>query len=90
VRTRRLAHSRILRLRSSYDGATVRLYVNGAQAATVATSGSMTVSTGPLKLGGNAIWPEWFAGRIDDVRVYNRALGAAEIQADMNTPVAGP
>ena len=30
-----------------------------------------------------------FNGRIDDVRIYNRALTAAEIQADMNTPVAG-
>ncbi len=32
-----------------------------------------------------------FAGTIDDVRIYNRALAAAEIQADLNTPVgAGP
>ena len=28
-------------------------------------------------------------GRIDDVRMYGRALTQAEIQADMNTPVAG-
>ena len=28
-------------------------------------------------------------GRIDDVRIYNRALTQTEIQADMNTPVAG-
>ncbi len=27
-------------------------------------------------------------GRIDDVRIYNRALTPAEIQTDMNTPVA--
>ena len=27
------------------------------------------------------------SGRIDEVRIYNRALSAAEIQADMNTPV---
>jgi fibronectin type 3 domain-containing protein len=36
----------------------------------------------------------YFIGTIDDVRVYNRALSQAEIQADMNTPVgsapAGP
>jgi hypothetical protein len=43
----------------------------------------MAVSTGPLKLGGNAIWSEWFAGQMDDVRVYDRALGATDIQADM-------
>ena len=30
----------------------------------------------------------YFNGRIDEVRVYNRALSAAEIQADMNTPLA--
>jgi glucose/arabinose dehydrogenase/chitodextrinase len=28
-------------------------------------------------------------GRIDDVRIYGRALSQAEIQADMNTPLAG-
>ena len=30
-----------------------------------------------------------FNGRIDDVRIYARALTQTEIQADMNTPVAG-
>jgi glucose/arabinose dehydrogenase/chitodextrinase len=36
--------------------------------------------------------PGWagfgFNGRIDDVRIYGRALGVGEIQADMNSPVA--
>jgi hypothetical protein len=42
-----------------------------------------------LRIGGNAIWNnEFFAGLIDELRVYNRALSAAEIQTDMNTPVA--
>ena len=50
----------------------------------------MLASTGALRLGGNGIWGEWFAGLIDDVRVYNRALTAAEIQTDMNTPVGPP
>ena len=30
-----------------------------------------------------------FNGRLDDVRIYSRALTQAEIQADMNTPMAG-
>ena len=77
-------------LTSSYDGTTLRLYVNGSQVATLAVSGPMTVSSGPLKLGGNAIWSEWFAGLMDDVRVYNRALTASEVQTEMSTPVAGP
>ena len=32
----------------------------------------------------------YFNGVIDDVRIYNRALSQAEIQADMNTPVGTP
>ncbi|HWM10798.1 MAG TPA: LamG-like jellyroll fold domain-containing protein, partial [Solirubrobacteraceae bacterium] len=71
----------------TYDGSAVRLYVNGAPVRTLATTGSMAVSSGPLKLGGNAIWAEWFAGLMDDVRVYGRALSQAEIQSDMSTPV---
>ena len=34
-----------------------------------------------MKIGGNSIWGEWFSGLIDEVRIYNRALSAAEIQA---------
>ena len=41
----------------------------------------------PLRIGGNTIWGEYFAGQIDEVRVYNRALTAAEIQGDMNRAV---
>ena len=76
-------------LASSYDGATLRLYVDGAQVATLAAPGALVQSSGPLRIGGNAIWPnEWFAGRIDNVRVYRRVLTAAEIKTDMATPVA--
>jgi concanavalin A-like lectin/glucanase superfamily protein len=76
-------------LATTYDGATVRLYVNGTEVRALAAGGPMSVSSGPLKLGGNAIWGEWFAGLMDDVRVYNRPLSAGEIQADMGTPVTG-
>ena len=73
-------------LAATYDGATLRLFVNGVQSATRAVTGSMANSTGLLKIGGNAIWSEWFAGRIDDVRIYSRALSVPELQADMNRP----
>ena len=51
-------------------------------------SGAITTSTGALKIGGNAIWGEWFKGDIDEIRIYNRALTATEIQADMNTSIS--
>jgi hypothetical protein len=47
----------------------------------------MSNTTGPLRIGGNAVWTEFFNGRIDEVRIYNRALTASEIQADMATPI---
>ena len=73
----------------TFDGSTLRLYVNGAVVNSIAKSGSMATSSNPLRIGGNTIWGEYFAGLIDEVRIYNRALSAAEIQTDMNTPVAG-
>ena len=74
-------------LASTYDDATLRLYVNGVQAASLAQTGSVATSTGSLRIGGNNVWPEWFSGLIDEVRVYNRALTPSEITTDMNRSV---
>src|SRR5215510_4972817 len=71
----------------TYDGSTIRLFVNGTQVSTVAKTGSFTTSANPLQIGGNAIYGQFFQGLIDEVRVYNRPLSAGEIQTDMNTPV---
>jgi chitodextrinase len=75
-------------LASTYDGSTLRLYVNGTLVATRPIAGALQASDGPLRIGGNGVWPEWFAGRIDEVRVYGRALSQGEIQSDMATRVA--
>ena len=74
-------------LAATYDGAALRLYVNGALLSTRAVTGSITASANPLRIGGNNIWGEFFNGVIDEVRVYNRALTAQEIQSDMNVPI---
>jgi PKD repeat protein len=44
----------------TYDGANVRLYVNGTQAATLAATGLMATSGLPFRIGGNSVWNEWF------------------------------
>jgi hypothetical protein len=74
-------------LAATYDGTTLRLYVNGLQVGTRAVSGALVTSTGALRIGGNAVWGEFFRGRLDEIRIYNRALTAAEIQADMNAAI---
>ncbi|PZG45515.1 sugar dehydrogenase [Spongiactinospora gelatinilytica] len=75
-------------LATTYDGTALRLYVNGVPAGTQAVSGDIRVSTGwDLFIGGNGFWGDFFSGLIDEVRLYDRALTPAQIQADMNTPV---
>jgi concanavalin A-like lectin/glucanase superfamily protein/galactose oxidase-like protein/Big-like domain-containing protein/Kelch motif protein len=76
-------------LAGTYDGITLRLYVNGAQVASKAVSGSIVSSTGALRIGGNSVWGEYFQGIIDEVRIYSRALSQTEIQNNMNTPIGG-
>jgi len=73
----------------TYNGSVLRIYVNGAQKASRSVGGALTASAGPLRLGGNSVWGEYFAGLIDEIRIYNRALSATEIQSDMNAAVAG-
>ena len=75
-------------LAATYDGTTQRLYVNGTQVAQRPQTGPIGVSNSPLRLGGNSVWGEYFKGRIDEVRVYNRALSATQVNTDMNSPIA--
>jgi hypothetical protein len=85
--TGQLAINTWTHLAATYDGATQRLYVNGTQAVSRTQTGTIQTSGSPLRIGGNSIWGEYFQGRIDEVRIYNRALSQAEIQTDMNTAI---
>jgi hypothetical protein len=71
----------------TYDGAAVRLFVNGSQVSSQAKTGSLATSTNPLEMGGSLVDGGWFTGLMDDVRIYNTALTATQIQTDMATPV---
>ena len=77
-------------LAATYDGADVRLYVNGTQVASTAHTGTIATSTNPLQIGGDDIYGQNFAGLIDEVRVYNVALTPAQIQTDQTTPSLRP
>jgi hypothetical protein len=61
------------------------VYRNGRLVAQRSVKGPMATTSGALKIGGNAVWGEFFKGRIDEVRVYARALSPAELQTDMTT-----
>jgi hypothetical protein len=71
----------------THSASTLRLFVNETQVVSRSVGTPLQASTLPLRIGGNAVWNEWFRGRIDEVRLYNRALAATEIQSDMTRPV---
>lgn len=72
----------------TFDGARMRLYVDGALVATGASSAPLS-SEGPLKIGcaEDFGYEHHFDGRIDEARVYERALSGAEVDADMEAPI---
>jgi hypothetical protein len=74
---------------ATYDGAQMRLYVNGDEVANRAQTGAISTSTDNLIIGANSSSGFHWLGRIDEVRIYRRALSAVEIQTDMTSPVLG-
>lgn len=75
-----------------YDGSYLSIWVDGVQESAAYKPGIVTTNTGSKidfggRCNGGRSFP--FRGALDDVRIYNRALSASEIQADMNTPVGG-
>ena len=84
-----LAAERWTHLATTYDGSVLRLYVNGTLAGSTAAPARWPPRRGCCASVATASGAEWFAGLIDEVRVYNRALSAAEVQQDMQTAVGG-
>lgn len=65
----------------TYDGTTLRLYVDGTVVASAAATGLIPSTTNALAIGGRnggTLASERFAGVIDDVRIYGRALNLQE------------
>jgi hypothetical protein len=70
---------------STYDGAALRIYINGVLDQTLAISGTTCANSEALIIGAKVkpsagISEAFFDGRLDDLRVYKRALSAGEIQ----------
>jgi len=76
----------------SYDGTTSRFYVNGAQVASIAASGTILDRGGVLRIGkgsdiGGPI--EVWNGSIDEARMWPFGLTAAEVKGAMNARLSG-
>lgn len=71
---------------ATWDGTTVRIYVNGVLDNTpVARAAPITTDTRDMYIGGRIGGTDVVAGSVDDVRFYSRALTAAEVVSIMQT-----
>lgn len=74
-------------LAMSYDGITESIYVDGVLANSADIGWSIAADTTDVTIGGaqnTDVIKEFIDGTIDEVRLYNRALSAAEVMAAMN------
>jgi hypothetical protein len=69
---------------ATYDGTTMRIYRNGVQVGSSANTSSIAAATAiPLAIGSSVSYPtRTFAGRIDEVRIWNVARSASELAAN--------
>ena len=70
----------------TWDGKTIRIYVDGEETKSLACQGEVSAGGGALYIGSRGGSQRWVPGFIDEVKVYSRALAAEEIQADMENP----
>jgi hypothetical protein len=63
---------------ATYDGTTLKLYVNGVSVASTTSKGSITAPTS-LTVGARSDFAGSWSGVIDEAAVYDRALSAAEV-----------
>jgi hypothetical protein len=66
---------------ATYDGSNLKLYLNGNLVMTQAASGAIAADASLLTLGRNPIAnTKFFNGKMDEVRVFNSALTASQLQ----------
>jgi len=82
--------NRWIHLAGTYDGRTMRLFVDGIEIDNRSLTGNIRVDNNPVTIGGEENGADLqvvdgeFEGLIDEVRIYDRALNASEIREIFN------
>lgn len=81
--------SRWVHVAFTYDGSFVRGYVDGMEHGSWPDTMNLVARSQPLHIGADAAYGQALLGRIDDVRIFARALDAAEVALARDSAV-GP
>ena len=68
-----------------FNGSQVLFYLNGTLNTTSSLAASITARNLPINIGADKTPSQFHMGLLDEVRIYNRALTASEVQTDMTT-----
>jgi len=70
----------------TWDGAALRLYIDGNLDAEMECAGTLLTNDEPLFIAARAGSERFITGAIDEIKIYNYALSQTEIAADMENP----
>lgn len=73
-------------LTGTYDGSVITIYLNGTKVASKSWPGAISPLYNYLVIG---LWSSSFNGSIDEVRLWNVARSASDVQADMKSSPTG-
>ncbi len=77
-------------LAATWDGITLRQYLNGVLVDSVPFSGPIANTASNLTIGINSgVWSTAFTGRLDNIQIYNHDLSAAEVSRLAEAMVSG-
>jgi hypothetical protein len=71
---------------ATFDGIKVKIFIDGVLDSETNTTGALaSFSDAVLQIGYSDNGYDWFNGKLDDIRFYNRALSDVEVQALYNS-----
>ena len=73
-------------LAGTWDGKTIRLYIDGKLEAEMKCAGELTPNADPLFIGARGGQKRFLTGALDEIKVYNYALTEEELLQDMTDP----
>ena len=73
-------------LAGTWDGAIIKLYIDGVLDAELPCAGTLLTNDDPLYIGARGGTQRFLTGALDEIKVYDYALSEDEILQDMETP----